>query len=46
MNTALIVTAVVLSTIAIVVVSKTSRRAYATAPFKRERSSGKFELRD
>jgi DNA gyrase inhibitor GyrI len=46
MKTALIVTVALLFTLAIVVGCRTSRSAYATAPFKRVRSSGKFELRD
>jgi DNA gyrase inhibitor GyrI len=46
MKTALIVTVALLSTLAIVVGCRTSRSAYATAPFKRARTSGKFELRD
>jgi len=46
MKTVLIVTVVALSILTVVVGCRTSRSAYATAPFKRERSSGKFELRD
>ena len=46
MNTVLIVTVAILSTLAIVAGCRTSRSAYATAPFKLERSVGKFELRD
>jgi hypothetical protein len=46
MKTSLIVTVALLSILAVVVGCRTSRGAYATAPFKRARSSGKFELRD
>ena len=46
MKTALIVTVATLTTLAVVVGCRTSRNAYATAPFKRVRASGKFELRD
>ena len=46
MSTVLIVTVTLLSTLAIVAGCRTSRSAYATAPYKLERSAGKFELRD
>jgi DNA gyrase inhibitor GyrI len=46
MKTILIVSVAALTMLAVVVGCRTSRSAYATAPFKRERSSGKFELRD
>jgi len=41
-----LITAAALLAILTVAGCRTSRSAYATAPYKRERSSGKFELRD
>jgi hypothetical protein len=46
MKTTWFVTVALLTTLAAVAGCKTSRSAYATAPFKLKRSSGKFELRD
>ena len=46
MKTTLIVTVALLITLAVVAGCRTTRSAYATAPFKLHRVSGKFELRD
>jgi hypothetical protein len=46
MKTVLIASAALLTLITIVAGCKTSRSAYATAPYKLKRASGKFELRD
>ncbi len=46
MKTALIVTAALLISLSVLAGCKTSRSAYASAPFKLLRASGEFELRD
>lgn len=46
MKTTLIVTVALLTTLAIGTGCRTTRSAYSTAPFKLQRASGEFELRD